>query len=139
MVRRKLIWQLFPSFLAVTLIALVAATAYFSYTFRHFHLDQTREELRTLAGVAVPQIAEILATRDREGLDALCKRFGQASERQVRFTVITPTGKVLGDSDEDLAEMKDHSDREEIIEALRSARRCQTPWPGWTGTASRSG
>jgi len=120
MFRKRLVWQLFPSFLAVTLIALVAATAYFSYTFRSFHLDQTREELRTLAGVAVPQISETLAAGDTQALDASCKRFGQASDGQVRFTVITPIGKVLGDSDENPAVMEDHSDREEIIEALRS-------------------
>jgi two-component system phosphate regulon sensor histidine kinase PhoR len=120
MFRKRLVWQLFPSFLAVTLIALIAATAYFSYMFHEFHLEQTRTELRTLAEVAAPQLAETLARSDTEQLDALCKQFGRASEGQVRFTIITPVGKVMGDSSENPAAMEDHSDREEIIEALRT-------------------
>ena len=99
MVRRKLIWQLFPSFLVVTLIALVAATGYFSYTFRQFHLDQTRAELRVLADVAVPQIAQALERSPAfDDVDALCKRFSRAGDGQARFTVVTPAGRVLGDS-----------------------------------------
>ena len=119
MFKKRLVWQLFPSFLAVTLIALVAATAYFSYTFRKFHLDRTREELRTLANVGVHHVAQTLATAGTEDVDAICKEFGRSSQHQVRFTITTPLGTVLGDSDEDPAEMEDHSDREEIIEALR--------------------
>jgi len=119
MTKKRLIWQLFPSFLVVTLIALVAATGYFSYTFRQFHLDQTREELHTLANVGGHHIAQTLATTGTENVDAICKELGRSSQHQVRFTVITPLGKVLGDSDEDLTMMKDHSDREEIVEALQ--------------------
>lgn len=119
MVGKKLIWRLYPSFLAVTLIALVAATAYFSHTFRAFHLQQIQDDLRLLGDTILPEIAEVLKHGDGDRMDALCERLGRAGDGQVRFTVITPAGKVLGDSDEEPAVMKDHSNRQEIIEALR--------------------
>ena len=120
MVGKKLIWRLCPSFLAVTLIALVAATAYFSHTFRAFHLQQTQDDLRLLGDTVLPEITEILKQGDVDQMDALCKRLGRAGDGQVRFTVITPAGQILGDSDEKPTVMKDHSNRQEIIEALRN-------------------
>lgn len=119
MIRRRLIWQLYPSYLFVTLLALVAVAWYSSRSFRDFYLDQIREELDTIAYVAAEQISGILKSEDTTGIDALCKRLGQAGDGQTRITVMLPSGKVIGDSDEDPAIMEDHSDRPEIINALR--------------------
>jgi len=118
MFRKRLIWQLYPSFLAITLVALVVATAYASYAFRRFYLAQIEEELRLAADVAASQIAETLDDGTPGDVDALCKKLGLAGNGEMRLTVITETGKVLADSDEDPAHMMDHSDRAEIIEAL---------------------
>jgi len=52
-------------------------------------------------------------------MEALTTRLGQAADGQVRFTIITPTGTVIGDSDDDPARMANHADRQEIIDALR--------------------
>jgi len=119
MSRKKLIWQLYPSFLAVALIALAAALIYFSHTFRRFYYQQMRNELRTLAAVAAPQIARALADAQPGAPDELCNRLAEAAGGQVRFTVITAAGKIRGDSYEDPTVMEDHSNRPEIINALR--------------------
>ncbi len=119
MIRKRLIWQFYPPFLAVTIVALIAATAYFSYIFRRFHLEQTRNELRILAGVVLPQVAGALEGDAPGEVDAALKRLGRVGDGFVRFTVITPTGKVLGDSHEDPTVMENHADRREIIEALQ--------------------
>ncbi|MBN1360879.1 MAG: HAMP domain-containing protein [Sedimentisphaerales bacterium] len=119
MSRRRLIWQFYPFFLAVILAALVVATAYFSYTLREFFLDQIEYELRLAAEMSMPQIAAALSGGDPAEIDALCKKLGAAGDGQLRLTVITVGGKVLGDSDENPAQMKDHSDRAEFIQALR--------------------
>ncbi len=118
MFRRKLIWQLYPSFLATTLLALIAATTYSSYTLRTFYLDQLKEELRLVGDVAASQVALTLRTGTSADVDALCKTLGQAGSGQMRLTVIASDGKVLGDSDENPALMEDHSNRAEIIDAL---------------------
>ena len=119
MAKRRLIWQLYPSFLAVTLAALAAAAAYSSYTFYRFHLGQTQRELLTLAREIVPEVEQALASTGPGIVDALTDRLGQAADGQVRFTIIAPTGTVIGDSQDDPALMENHRDRQEIVEALR--------------------
>ena len=118
MFRKKLIWYLYPTYLLVTLISLIAVTWYSSYSFRRFYLDQTRTELNTLAHFAAEKISPILQTGESDKLNEICKKLGDAGDSQIRVTVILPSGKVLGDSDEDPANMEDHSDRPEIIDAL---------------------
>ena len=119
MFRKKLIWYLYPAYLLVTLISLIAVTWYSSYSFRQFYLDQTHTELNTLAHFAAERISPVLQLKESDELNEICKRLGEASEGQIRVTVILPSGKVLGDSDEDPTKMEDHSDRPEIIDALK--------------------
>jgi two-component system phosphate regulon sensor histidine kinase PhoR len=117
--RKRLIWQLYPSFLIVVLIALIAAVADFSQTFRRFYYGQMRSHLHTLAAVASPEIAQDLAA-DPNRLEDACQELSGATNGEVRFTVIAPAGKVIGDSHENPAVMRDHSDRQEIVDALHS-------------------
>lgn len=119
MFRSRLIWQVYPLFLAVTLVAVVAVTVYFSQAFHAFYRSEARAELRALAVVAAPQIVRML-DGDPAQIDALCKRFGQATQDRLRFTVITSAGRVLGESHEDLSNVKDHSDRPEIQAAFHT-------------------
>jgi two-component system, OmpR family, phosphate regulon sensor histidine kinase PhoR len=119
MFRTRLIWQLYPWFLAVTLVAVLAVMTYFSHAFRTFYRQQAGDELRALAGVAAPQIAQTLATAGPAEVDALCKRFGQTADGRMRFTVVAPTGRVLGDSHQDPILMDNHADRPEIQAALQ--------------------
>jgi len=119
MFRSRLIWQVYPLFLAVTLVAVVAVTVYFSHAFRAFYRSEARAELRALAVVAAPQIVRMLDA-DPAQIDELCKRFGQATQGRMRFTVITSAGRVLGDSHEELSNIRDHSDRPEIQAAFRT-------------------
>lgn len=119
MFRKRLIWQLYPSFLAVALLALAAATAYFSHTFRASYYGQMRDELRTLADIIAPQVAQTLAADGWGEVDTLCRNLGQTVDGRVRFTVVAPTGRVLGDSHEDPAVMADHLDRSEILNAFK--------------------
>ncbi|HSW00258.1 MAG TPA: ATP-binding protein [Sedimentisphaerales bacterium] len=119
MFRSRLIWQVYPLFLAVTLVAIVSVTVYFSHAFRTFYRNEARAELRALAVVAAPQVVRML-DGDPVEIDGLCKRFGQATQGRLRFTVITSAGRVLGDSHEELSNIRDHSDRPEIQAAFRT-------------------
>jgi two-component system phosphate regulon sensor histidine kinase PhoR len=118
--QKKLIWQLYPNYLVVTLVAVVAVTVYCSGFFRQIYHTQVRDALDQLAGVAAEQVRMVLQTEGPNGLDSLCKRLGSSSQGRTRLTIIAPSGKVLGDSDENPAVMEDHSGRPEIQEALRA-------------------
>ena len=99
MLRRKLIWQLFPFFLVITLLTLVVATAYGSFAFHHFYLGQVEQKLHLAADVAAFEVAETLASAAPGDMDALCDKLGKAGDGQMRLTVIASDGKVLGDSE----------------------------------------
>jgi two-component system, OmpR family, phosphate regulon sensor histidine kinase PhoR len=116
MPRKRLLWQLFPSYLLITLISLLAVTWYASRSWRQFYLGQTAGDLESRARLVESQIRSKLPAAGPE-LDRLCKELGRLTA--TRFTVILPSGVVQGDTDEDPARMDNHGDRPEIQAAIK--------------------
>ena len=114
--RKRLLWQLYPSYLLITLLSLVAATWFASRTFRQFFLEKNASDLEMRAHIFEAQIADYFSPPDEVIIDQLCKRAGHMSK--TRITVILPSGKVIGDSFEDTEKMDNHVDRPEVIQAL---------------------
>ncbi|MGD8297594.1 MAG: HAMP domain-containing protein, partial [Desulfobacterales bacterium] len=114
--RKKLIWQLFPSFLLITLLSLLAVSWYASSSLHHFFLDQTAADLKIRALLAQKQIVAHLAPLDAAEVDAICKEIGMQFD--TRITVILPSGQVIGDSRETPQQMDNHANRPEIAMAL---------------------
>lgn len=125
MALKRLLWQLYPSYLLITLIAVVAVTWIGSRTFRDFHLEEVAADLEARARLAECLIAPGLEAGNRDAVAELCSRSGERSG--TRITVIDPAGIVIGDSREDPAAMDNHADRPEIRQAFA----------GRTGTATR--
>ena len=115
--RKRLVWQLFPAFLLVTFLSLVAVTWYAAASWREFHLQQTASDLETRARLVEMQLQGRFSPTAGSGTDELCKRLKKITA--TRLTVILPSGQVVGDSDEDPARMDNHGDRPEIKEALQ--------------------
>lgn len=118
MAKKLFIWKLYISYVIVIVATLSAATWYFSIHFRQFHLRQTDLRLTTYAKLYTPQISPLLKNNDSNGINSLCKKFGQLSS--ARITVILPDGTVLGDSDQQPDKMENHSDRPEFIQAVKT-------------------
>ncbi len=113
--RKRILWQLYPAFLLVSIFLLLAVTWYSSRAFRTFYLNETVADLEARALIFEHHVEEPLTQDDWTAVDELCKLLGR--ESATRLTVILPTGVVVGDSDEDPARMENHSDRPEIITA----------------------
>ncbi|MBU2539354.1 MAG: cell wall metabolism sensor histidine kinase WalK, partial [Proteobacteria bacterium] len=113
---KRLIWQLYPSQLLITIIALLIAAGYGAYSLRAFQLSQTAIGLESRALLAQDNVLGLLARNDLINLQAFCSTAGKNSS--TRLTVIAPNGRVLADSDEDPARMENHGDRPEIIAAF---------------------
>ncbi len=123
--KRRLLWQIYPFYLLITVIALLAVGWYASRALGHFYLAEMARNLESQARLVKEQIQPSLLGADSTGIDAICKRLGR--EAGTRVTVILPTGIVIGDSDEDPERMDNHGDRPEVREAMfgqtgRSAR-----------------
>ncbi|MBN1675127.1 MAG: HAMP domain-containing protein [Kiritimatiellae bacterium] len=125
MKKRRLIWQLYPSYLVVIAVSLGATAWYISRSIRVFHYAQAEKALDSAAFL----VAEHLKTPERlpaldphgaaeahAGIDSLCKSLGAACG--YRVTVVLPSGQVLGDSEKNPGQMENHADRPEIATAL---------------------
>ncbi len=119
-VKKKLFWQLFPSYLLITIISLVAVSWYASGAIRDFYIEQTASDLEARARLFEETIAGHVDPLDVKAINQLAKKAGSRSS--TRFTVIRPSGLVAGDSHEDPATMDNHADRPEFLDALKENR-----------------
>jgi two-component system, OmpR family, phosphate regulon sensor histidine kinase PhoR len=113
--RKRLLWQLFPSYLLVTVLSLLVVTLYASEATRRFFRNQTRQVLESRARVLSQDMMNGLLPPTPAGLDAFCKKMGKIES--TRLTMITPAGVVVGDSDSNPATMENHAGRPEIKDA----------------------
>ena len=123
--KKRLLWQLFPSYLLIILISLVAVTLYATTSLKNFYLDQIANDLQARAHLLEKQIFQLIGPMNADVIDALCKEIGKPSA--TRITVILPSGTVIGDSNDDPAGMDNHAMRPEVIEARK----------GLVGTSNR--
>ena len=114
--KRRLLWQIYPAFLLITLISVGGVAWYASASLRKFYIAHTADDLQARAWLAEERIGPLLAARDFAQIDALCKTLGKKAD--TRLTVVLPDGKVIGDSWESPQRMENHADRPEIIDAL---------------------
>ncbi len=114
--KTRLIWQIYPSYLAIILIPLIAVSIYTSGHLRHFYLEQTEKGMATQALLLEKQILPHLSPLNSRRIQQVCNNAGESID--TRFTVILTSGKVVGDSLEHPAKMDNHRDRPEIMKAM---------------------
>jgi two-component system phosphate regulon sensor histidine kinase PhoR len=114
--KKKLLWQLFYSYLFITLLCLIAVTWYASSSARSFFLRNMESDLKERSIILGKQLRDHLDPVDMREIDRICKDLGYSVS--TRFTVILPSGIVVGDSVEDPSRMDNHLDRPEVIAAL---------------------
>ncbi len=117
MAKRKLIWQIYPSYLLIILAAIITIGWFSWYSFERFYIGQTRDVLRARAGIIGSQIKDTLTNADAGDLNREIARISEISD--TRITVIALDGTVLADSHEDFRDMENHSGRPEFIAAVR--------------------
>lgn len=114
--KKRLIWQIYPSYLLITLLSLVAVMWYATYSLKHFFLEQTASDLEARAYLIEKQIVRYLNPLNEKKIDAICKSLEVSAATRVTF--VLPSGRVIGDSSENPENMDNHMDRPEILEAI---------------------
>ena len=115
--RKKLIWQLFPPFLLITFISLLATTVYVTKFWRQIYLEQLSANLLKLTLLAESQLKPLLVGKEFSQLNEVINFLGQQTD--IRFSVMLPDGVMVGDSAYDPEKMENHGDRPEIQAALK--------------------
>ena len=113
---RRLFWKLYVSYLVVVIACTAAVGGFVLGTMRRAYVWRVAAGLEVRGQLVAEQIRKRLERKQYAGLDDVCERLGKASG--TRITVILPNGVVAGDSDEEPAQMDNHADRPEIVEAL---------------------
>jgi len=121
---KRLFWQLYPTFLLISVISVMAISWYAFSSLRDFFLDQTQIDLKVRGQLLEQQIRSYLTPLDALSIDATCKKIGRLSA--TRITVILPNGEVVGDTDEDPQSMDNHRSRPEVLQALKNGQGSST-------------
>ncbi len=116
MKKKHLFWLLMPSYWLLTAGAILVVALYASHAMSGLYFQTLKKDITTRAALLTRPVEELYRQRNFAGIDALCKENGTSSG--TRFTVISPEGAVLGDSDDDPRSMEPHGDRPEIRQAL---------------------
>jgi len=113
---KKLIRQLYPSYLLVIFLTLIPLLLFTSNTFKSFYKRQTTKDLKAITLLMETQVLPHLKTKQPQQLQTLTHELGQKID--VRFTVIALNGRVLADSEKHPKHLDNHANRPEIIQAL---------------------
>jgi two-component system phosphate regulon sensor histidine kinase PhoR len=107
--KRHLLYKLFPSYLLITLLSLLAVSWYALSFTRQFFLERTQADLEVSGRLLQEQVVRLLSPLDEKAVDLLCK--DAAGQTDTRVTVVLPDGRVVGDSEEAPANMDNHGGR----------------------------
>ncbi len=116
MIRTRLLWQLYPTFLVVLLVAFLGTSFFLTRSVKGFYLNHLTERLQAQATLAGEFFTPHLNHGELESINRDCKKLGQ--ETGTRYTVILPDGLVIGDSDHQIEVMDNHAQRPEIAQAM---------------------
>ncbi|MBN1424131.1 PAS domain-containing protein [Candidatus Fermentibacteria bacterium] len=111
--RRRLFWQLFAAYSLIVGLVLLVVYTVTATTVRKTQVELFSTQIQARAALA----REYVRALPDSLIDRACKTLGGSSG--TRITVVDPRGTVVGDSDADPSSMENHSDRPEIVGALR--------------------
>ncbi|MCU0485061.1 MAG: cell wall metabolism sensor histidine kinase WalK [Anaerolineales bacterium] len=117
---RSIRWRIAFAYVLLILAAMLVLGAYLSRFIQQTYQDNLEAQLATEARMVGEMLRANLqpGSVDPPTLDAEAQRWKQ--NLAARVTIIALDGVVIGESDEDRAQMVNHADRPEVIQALQA-------------------
>jgi two-component system phosphate regulon sensor histidine kinase PhoR len=115
MKKRRLLWQLYPSYLFITIVSLLAVGWFASHSLEQFYLDQTRSQLLDTARAVDVLIGDSITAVPSSELERLAEAVG--SDRGTRVSLVGLDGTIVRDTEAPLP-LQNHGDRPEVQTAL---------------------
>lgn len=125
MPRPRLLWQLFPSYFALSLLAIFATVLVTTGLWRSFMREVVQSELALRGRWVQTRLAELPSGSAPETFARFARDYSRLAES--RITLIQPDGEVLADSQADGEDLVNHGDRPEV----------QAAWSGLIGVSRR--
>jgi two-component system, OmpR family, phosphate regulon sensor histidine kinase PhoR len=113
MANKKLFWQIFPASISIILLVVISVMFFSTRVIKKHNIASIRNDLESMAKL----VADRVLITDDEFIDDYCNKLGEQINR--RITVVSTTGKVLGDTEKRPNAMDNHIDRPEIQVSLR--------------------
>ena len=114
--KRRLLWQIYPAFLLLTLIGLLAISWNVSTLLKNFYKAEKTAQLERMARVALHYFEGVIGTEQYDKMQSACAELKNAT--QLRYTIIDLQGRVLADSDQPPEQMENHLLRPEVQAVL---------------------
>jgi len=115
---RRIVWRFLGAYLPLILLAVLVLNFFVSINLREHFEGEISQRLGNGAFLIGNILQESLSRGDTSRIQEEIIRLDRRMD--VRITVISPDGNVLGDSREDPLIMENHRDRPEVVEAIRS-------------------
>jgi two-component system phosphate regulon sensor histidine kinase PhoR len=89
MLKKSLLWQLYPTYLLITVAALLVITLYLSRLLPEFYYDQIAQDLAARANLIKGQFLQKLKAEDFTGMDAMAKELAASSSTRITIILLT--------------------------------------------------
>jgi len=114
--RKTLFWKLYPSFLIISFISLLAIVMIALWSFKSFYYQERAIDLEIRARILTPEFSRLIQSKNYQEVQNKSQERGD--ESSTRITIILPSGIIIGDNKKDPAIMDNHKDRPEIQQAM---------------------
>src|SRR5262249_53746809 len=101
MARKRLLWQLYPSYLLVGVVVLLSAGWYAAHLLERAYIDSLDQRLQLATRLVDRAIGPSLVGEDIDALRATCDSI--AAETSAHLAVLSPAGEVVIESGPRLA------------------------------------
>ncbi len=113
--RKTLFWKLYPSFLNISFISLLAIVMIALWSFKSFYYQERAADLEIRAKILMPEFARLIKAQKHQEIQQRSQVLGDVSS--TRITIILPSGNVVGDNKKAPKTMDNHKSRPEIEQA----------------------
>lgn len=122
--RKTLFWKLYPSFLIISFISLLAIVMIALWSFKSFYYQERAVDLEIRAKILTPEFSRLIQSQNYQEIQRKSQQLGDDSS--TRITIILPSGKIVGDNKKDPTTMDNHKNRPEVEQAIRNGKGLST-------------
>ena len=97
--RKTLFWKLYPSFLIISFISLLAIVMIALWSFKSFYYQERAVDLEIRAKILTPEFSRLIQFENYQEIQKKSLKLGDDSS--TRITIILPSGKIVGDNKKD--------------------------------------